>query len=860
VPAGPAPAGRQPDPIEAAAKSEAEAAEPQAPPAALPPTPAGGLTQAEVLKRRAAGQGNNVTVAGGRTYKQLLRENVFNFINNVLFTLGIVLVALGHYLDALVTVGVVVANTVVSLIQEVKAKHTLDRIAILTRPKATVIRENQRFEVAPTEIVLGDLLVLDPGDQIVVDGTMIGDGFMEVDESLLTGESDLVDKRVGDELLSGSFCVTGSGVYQTTKVGMESFANRITAGAQATRRMLTPLQKQVNLIVRSLLALVIFYEVMLVITAVVEKLTLVESVRRSTVIVALVPNGLILAIALAYALGAVRMAGKGALIQQANAVESISNVDVLCTDKTGTLTTGNITVNELKPLAGAEADVKRTLGAYAASTTGTNRTGEALIAAYGGMKHVIASEALFSSERKWSGLVFDDADLPGTYVLGAPEVLAPALADGEALEPQIAEWTGAGLRVLLLAHSAQPARFAGSADGGPQLPQGLAAVALVSLRDELRPKVQETLQKFHETGIELKIISGDNPQTVAALAVQAGLQGHVHVVSGPELEEMSEPVFARTAERATVFGRVTPHQKEKLVQALRGNGHYVAMIGDGVNDVISLKGADVGIAMQGGSQAARGVADMVLLGDSFAALPFAFREGQRILNGMSDILRIFMVRIFSKAILIATAPIIGGFPFAPRQTSLLSFVAAGVPALALAAWARPGETHKGNLFAPLARFVIPPTVLLSLMGLFLYVGYLVPSQRSYERAHPGVSVMEAINHALPHTQTVLVVFAAFCSLLLLPLIVPPTQWWVAGAKLRKDWRPTILGVGLLALFLWVMATRSGRHLFELTALQVSDYAIIGVAAFVWLLAVRWMWQIDLLGRFLGIRTQEPAEG
>jgi cation-transporting ATPase E len=345
---------------------------------------------------------------------------------------------------------------------------------------------------------------------------------------------------------------------------------------------------------------------------------------------------------------------------------------------------------------------------------------------------------------------------------------------------------------------------------------------------------------------------------VAALAKQAGLGSDLPVVNGPDLAEMDDAQLAQAADEAVIFGRVTPHQKERLVGALRAQGHYVAMIGDGVNDVISLKGANVGIAMQSGSQAARGVADLVLLGDSFAALPWAFREGQRICAGMQDILNVFMVRLLSKALLIATVPLIAGFPFAPRQASLLSFFAAGVPAIALAAWAEPvpGAEREKTVFPRLARFAVPPGLLLALMGLGVYVGYLYTGEHTYLHAHLGVTHATAMAHSLTHAQTALTVFAVLCSLLLLPFTVPPTPFWTGGAQLRGDWRATLLAVGLVVVFAGVLAVPFGRHLFELSRLRIVDYALLVALTAIWGLLTRWLWRADLMARFLGVRSPE----
>lgn len=821
-----------------------------------------GLSEAEAAARRAAGQGNVVPLKTSRSYAQIVRENVFNTINNILFTLGIILIALGRYLDAIIAVGVVVANTIVSLVQEVRAKRTLDRIAILTRPKATVIREGNERDVDPSEIVLGDLLRVEAGDQIVVDGSMVGTGRMEMDESLLTGESDLVRKEPGDELYSGSFVVSGSGYYIAEKVGGESFANQLTAGAQAFRRLLTPIQKNVNTIVRSLLLLVLYFEILVVIKSLVDHIPFVETVRMSTVIVAMVPNGLILSIAVAYALGALRMAGKGALIQQANSVESLSHVDVLCTDKTGTLTTNNIALSEVVPLDTEQEEIEQVLADYAVSTGGPNRTTEALARAFGGVQRRLNDEVLFSSELKWSAVSFAEGPHEGVFVLGAPEAVEELLgprAAASSWRALVDEWTGRGLRVLLLAGRSGAAPLH-DAEERVVLPSDLVPKAVICLTDELRPKVQETLAGFKEAGVQVKVISGDNPQTVAALARQAGFEGDITAVSGADLDGLTPAQLGELAETATVFGRVTPQQKERLVEALRDRGHYVAMIGDGVNDVISLKKAHVAIAVESGTQAARSVADMILMKDSFGALPFAFREGQRIVNGMVDILRIFMVRILSKALLIASVMLVGGFPFFPRQASLLSFFAAGVPAVALAYWAPSGSLKGPGLMRRVFAFAAPASVLMSLMGLGVYLGYLYPSIDAYLAVHPGAPSNEAVAAALPIATTAVTIFAIFCSLILLPLTVPPTPFWTGGERLRGDWRPTWLAVGLLALFVVPVSIPLGRTIWDITLFPWYGWPVLVAAAVLWAFLVRWLWRGKLIERFLGQTALETFPG
>ena len=874
-----------------------------------------GLTTAEADRRRAAGQGNDVEIKAGRTYSRIVRDNVFNFINNLFYFLGILLLILGKPLDAFAVVFVIGANTVISLFQEIRAKRVMDRMAILMRPKADVLRDGQLVELDPAAVVVGGILRLEPGDQVVVDGPMVGVGRMEVDESLLTGESDLVTKHPGDELMSGSFCMTGGGYYEAVGVGMDSFANKLTAKAKVFKRELTPLQRQVVQIVRVLLIVVIVFEALVWIRNVALDVPFVESVRMSTVILALIPNGLVLSIALTYALGAVRLLGKDMLVQQFNAVESLSNVDVLCTDKTGTLTSGVVAYEDLKGLGADDARAARLLGAFAASTTDANRTIEALRTSLPAERVPAAHEAFFSSERKWSGLAFEDEEARGTYVLGAPEVLAPALDGAADWRAQADEWAARGLRVVLFAGRDDVVAFAPDPDSPPVLPQGLRGVALICFSDELRPGVRQTLEEFSDAGIEVKIISGDNPRTVVALATQAGVQSlrrrvgvdsycdllleqreagrtlpaaaadaaldtvereaaaagpagavagagvpaprELVAVSGAELAELPPEEFAARADEAGIFGRVTPEQKQDLVEALRDRGRYVAMIGDGVNDVIALKQANVAVAMQGGSQAARSVGDLILMKDTFAPLPFAFREGQRIINGMNDILHIFLVRICFKASIIAAITALGGFPFAPRQASLVSFVSAGVPAFALAIWARSGPTPKVGLFKLLARFVLPTALLLLLTSVGVYEAFAIPAKDAYLAAHPAATDTDLLENAYPVAQTALTLYSSFCSILLILFAVPPTKWFAGGAKLRGDWRFVGVVFALLAFVVAVLAIPLGRYLFELEELPVWQYFALFGASLLWAALCHLVWRSRMLDRWLGT-VEDPG--
>jgi len=510
----------------------------------------------------------------------------------------------------------------------------------------------------------------------------------------------------------------------------------------------------------------------------------------------LVPNGLFLSIAVAYALAAVRIVRHGVLVQQSNAIESLSEVDTLCLDKTGTLTANRLHVEGVHPFGLTEAEVGHVLGVLAASGRSGNKTTAAIAAAYPAPPRRAVAEIPFSSARKWSAVAFDDSraagngsddddggdddkpSLRGIYALGAPEMLRPSLATTGAgaswdeIATQARTLTNRGLRVLLVAHA--PTTTLEDHGDATRLPGGMTPLGLVSLSDELRPEARDALAAFITAGVRPVIISGDNPETVAALARQAGLGADgsdLGLVSGLDLATMDEAAFAAAAAAGTVFGRITPQQKEHLVRVFRARGAYVAMIGDGVNDVLSLKAANLGIAMQSGSQATRGVADLVLLDDSFAALVPAVAEGQRIVNGMRHILSLFLTRIASVGLVILSALVVGAFPLALRQSSLVTLLSVGVPSVFLVLWARPGPPSTGPVGGRLARVVLPPVVLTGALSLLVFYGALLlhlaragASLRPIAQTQAQLTRVSASDQAT--AQTALVSFLVLSGLLL----------------------------------------------------------------------------------------------
>ncbi|MEP7379417.1 MAG: HAD-IC family P-type ATPase [Chloroflexota bacterium] len=817
----------------------------------LTQTPDTGLSATEVLARRARGLGNDARETGGRSYGQVVVENTFTFTNNIMFLLGLGLVIVGRPLDALVSVLVVGTNVVVGVVQEVRAKRTLDRISLLTRPTASAIRDGQATTVNPHELVVGDLVQVNAGDQFVLDGKLTL-GRLQADESLLTGESDLVRKGPGDEVYSGSFCATGSGRYVVEHVGAQSLANRITQGAKAFRRVLTPLQRSVNSVIRLALVLVIYMELLLLLTAVVHVATPGETIAQASVLAGLIPNGLFVSIAVAYALGAVRLVRFGALVQQANAVESLSRVDVLCTDKTGTLTANRLAMCELVPIGTDEDGLKLSLSTFVASTTERNKTAEAIAAQLPGEAGEVTREVAFSSARKWSGATMGDGT---SYVLGAPQLLAPAVAtqhrDGwPGIEQQVNERASRGLRVLLLLSSDDPGAISGD-DDDARLAPSFAPLGLVVLEDELRPGVGAILERFRQAGVRVKIISGDDPDTVVALARQAGLAGDLPQISGTELDDLDDAAVGAAAQRNIIFGRITPTQKERLVAALRAGGAYVAMIGDGVNDVLSLKKSNLAIAMASGSQASRGVADIVLTEDSFAALAPAVEEGQRIVNGMFDIIGLFLARIATMGLVIVSSLVVGIFPIALRNASAITLLSVGIPAALLALWAQPGKIQHESMTRLVVRFVLPAALLSSAAALAVFYGSIWLSVAAGPASATNALQDAAVAAAIPAAQSSLTAFLVFIGLGLIVYVEPPTSWLAVIQPLSSDRRPTILAIVLGLAFVAMTLFEPLGGLFALTPLGVSQWALVTVGFIAWFVVIRQVWHWRLMERFVG---------
>jgi cation-transporting ATPase E len=648
-----------------------------------PPDTLRGLTSAEAADRVRRGLVNKFQPRTSRTYAQIFADNLFNIFNITLAVLLVAMLALGRPGDTIFAGGSVVANTLIGLIQEMRAKRALDRLAALSAGAARVRRDGQSLDIPIDQIVQDDLIEVAPGDRIVVDGPCVWEDSAEVDESLITGESDPVDKEAGDRLTSGSFVTAGRAIMRAEQIGADSFVSRLGRTAKGYKFIPTPIQQKINAIVGVSVVGMALFGPLLIVSGLASQAALADTIANTTVLVTtFVPQGVVLATTLALTFGAVRIGLQQTLVQRINAVESMANVTVLCFDKTGTLTENRLAVTEIIPLApypplplgkgerGGEG-VRALLARYVGSLATQNKTAAAIEAYVGPLRAsdgpAKRAETPFTSTRKWGAVSFEDGM---TLLLGAPEIL---IEDAQARE-QAARLAGSGLRVLAFAASA-------SALSGDRLPEARRPLALIALRDTPRGDVQRTLEAFASRGIRLKVISGDNADTVSAIARAAGMQV-TGAVTGPQLEAMGPAAFGEATQTANVFARITPETKRRIVSALATQGEYVAMVGDGVNDVPALKAARLGIAMHDGAQIAKDVADLVLLDNALSTLPQALAEGYRTTQKIYSTVKMFLSRNLYLILMFIMVGFMGlPFPGLVRPLSWAAISTTSIPAV-----------------------------------------------------------------------------------------------------------------------------------------------------------------------------------
>ncbi|HVB41702.1 MAG TPA: HAD-IC family P-type ATPase [Streptosporangiaceae bacterium] len=657
-----------------------------------------GLTSAQAAERLRAGQGNVQIRRTTRTVGQILRANILTRFNAILGGLFVVIAVVGPLQDGLFGL-VLVANSAIGIFQELRAKRTLDRLSVLNAPTARVVRDGAVLGVPAADVVLGDVADLRPGDQIVADGAVLWSAGLEIDESLLSGEADPVGKEPGDEILSGSFVVAGTGRIAVTQVGPQSYAARLTGEARGYSPARSEIRDSINKILTWISWPLVPVGLALVYRQLHSGQTVAEALRGSVAgLVGMVPEGLVLLTSVAMAVGVVRLAARRVLVQDLPAIEGLARVDVVCCDKTGTLTEGSMHVVSVVPLR-PHPEVAQVLGALAAADSRPNATMAAIADGFADPGWRPSRTTAFSSARKWSAASYDGR---GSWLIGAPEMI---LAAGDPVLDQAGQLAAQGYRVLLLATSPAPV-------DSERLPEPAEPVALVALQERIRPDARSTLEYFASQKVSVRVISGDHPATVGAIARRLGLPGAERVVDARQLPPEPDRLAAAVS-GATVIGRVAPHQKLAIIAALQSRGHVVAMTGDGVNDVLALKNCDVGIAMGSGTSASRGVARLVLLDDKFATLPGVVAEGRRIIGNVDRVSRLFLTKT-SYALLIALAAAVTAvpYPFYPRHLTVISTLSIGVPAFFLALAPNAARIAPGFLRRAL-RFAVPAGIVIA---------------------------------------------------------------------------------------------------------------------------------------------------
>ncbi|MFD5430964.1 cation-translocating P-type ATPase [Kitasatospora sp. NPDC127067] len=775
-------------------------------PLGLLPGRRGGLTASEVAERVAKGQVNDVPVRSSRSTREIVRANVFTRFNAIIGVMFGIILIVGPIQDGLFGL-VIVANTAIGIIQELRAKKTLDSLALIGEARPQVRRDGAVQQIGVSEIVLDDTVLLGIGDKVIVDGEVTEADGLEVDESLLTGEPDPVLKQPGAQVMSGSFVVAGAGAFTATKVGREAYAAQLAEEASKFTLVKSELRSGIDSILRIITYLLIPTAIGLIISQLaVEGRDWREAVRRMVAgIVPMVPEGLVLLTSVAFAIGVVRLGRKQCLVQELPAIEGLARVDTVCLDKTGTLTEGGMDVIDLRVLSDGEPGavapetVKHALAVMAGADARPNPSMQAVIDAYGrgddgarsGHDGWRVIEAMpFSSARKWSGVqLLEPQGGEASWLLGAPDVLLPA---GHPALAEVDELGARGLRVLLLGRTPVPL-------DSPDPAADLTPLALVVLQQRLRSDAAETLRYFESQRVRAKVISGDAAVSVGAVAGHLGLPGADHPLDARSLPADPEEL-AETADRTSVFGRVTPQQKRQLVGALQSRGHTVAMTGDGVNDVLALKDADIGVAMGTGSDATKAVAQIVLLNDSFASLPSVVAEGRRVIGNIERVASLFLVKtVYSVLLALLVIFTHSPYPFLPRHSTVLSSLTIGIPAFFLAL-APNDERARTGFVKRVLRLAIPGGVI---AGTGTFVAY------SLARADHATDLKADTSVA---TLTLFLI-----ALWVLAIVARPYNWW----------RLLLIGSmgGAFALVLLVPPLKS---FFDLSLVGFRD-PLIGVA-------------------------------
>lgn len=634
-----------------------------------------GLSSSEVSNRKVRGEANLSVPTTTRNFKQIFAENsltLFNFIN--LIIAGFIIYT-GSFKN-LLFLGVIVSNTFIGIYQEIKAKKNIDKLAILNQAKATVIRNYEKLEIPQDEVVKDDLLVVRRGQQIIVDGVIIETEGIECDESQLTGESDPVEKQVGSDVFSGSFVVSGNAIMQATRVGSESYTYQLTMEAKETKGIYSELILMMKKLIRILTFVIIPVGALLMVTSIASGTHLDKAILGSTAaMIGMIPEGLVLITSVALAVGVIKLSKKNVLVQTMGSIETLARVDVLCLDKTGTLTSGKLKVVEREVFPSCELNgnsFDELVGNMIYGLDEDNATGQALMTYFKKSDKELkqVKQVPFSSARKWSAISFEGS---GSYFMGAPEYLFDSFQEEQLLKMQ--EAMTHGLRIIAVAKSSIEIESS-------SLPNDLELLGFIYLEDEIRPEAPQTLKYFKDQEVDICIISGDHPETVSQIAKRAGVLNPDKKV---DMSQVTDEEIPGLVKEYRIFGRVSPEQKRLLVDALQKEDHVVGMTGDGVNDILALKKADCSIVMSNGSDAAKGIADFVLLDSNFDSMVGVVLEGRKVINNIQRVASLYLTKTVYSMILAALFIFLSSpYPFQPIQLSPISSLTVGIPSFFLA--------------------------------------------------------------------------------------------------------------------------------------------------------------------------------
>lgn len=728
-----------------------------------------GLTDKQVEERKKEGKVNYIPKAPSRTFWQILRANLFTSFNAVNLILAVIVILAGSPKNAIFA-GVIIVNTLIGIAQEIRAKGILERLSVISMAKTKVVRNGMITEIPIEEIVLDDVMYLESGEQVLADGILIHSNGLEVDESMLTGESDAIGKSKGDELLSGSFIAAGEGYGIVTKVGKETYSSSLAEEAKQFKITNSELQSAINKIFKVLIWLIIPLSILLTLSQLKVKDTTWQQAALGTVsgIIGMIPEGLVLLTSATFIVAIIKLSQYDTLVQELCATEVLARVDVLCLDKTGTLTRGDLRLAEIKNI-GSENDYKieEILSSMIHELPSNNPTQKAILDKYKDCKGKLkcVEKIAFSSKRKWSGITFENE---GTWILGAPEIILNKTYN--LIKGTVEEEAKKGRRVLLLAKS-------NCEKINEYMESDVEAAALILIEDIIREEAPGVLKYFKEQGVDVKIISGDNPVTVSEVARRTGVKNYDKYIDARELPE-DENELREVVDKTTVFGRVTPHQKKKIVNVLQEKGHTVAMTGDGVNDVLALKSADCGIAMANGSDATKAVAQLVLMNSDFTALPKVVEEGRKQINNLERVAELFLSKtVYSVLLAFVCSVLFLPYPILPIQLSLIGSCTIGIPGFFLAMLPSKGGVKKGFL-ARILTVSIPNGIILALFTILTFIISLrvgVPMEMSRTMAllmFGGISMVILIRVSRPLTLFKSILCALMFGIIILSFLTP----------------------------------------------------------------------------------------